>query len=118
MTNQITENTLSIEEVQVAFARSYGGLVGQLTLQNLGLEKQVQSLRQLCSDAEEVAFGLKQDNANLIKNQIAHEDEIHRLEAEIAALIEAGPTADQIAMQAKAIIDGVAKEKAAPIEAA
>lgn len=113
MTNQITEKTLSIEEVQVAFAKSYGGLVSQLTLQNLGLEKQNQSLQNRLSDVEEVAFGLKQDNFNLIKNQVA-------LEAEIAVLIEAGPTADKIATQAKAIIDGgtAGKEKAVSAETA
>ncbi len=136
MTNQIpAENTLSIEEVRAAFAKSYGGLVGQLTLQNLSLEKQVQSLQSRLSDVEEIAFGLKRDNANLIKSQVT-------LEAEIAALIKAGPTADQIAAQGKAVIDGVTtdtekinkyedtetiasfaaanygKEKAAPVEAA
>lgn len=123
MTNQIpAENTTTSEEIQAAFGQSYGPMIGQLTFQKLALEKQNQSLQSRLGDVEEIAFGLKRDNANLIKNQIAREGEVYRLEAEIAALSEAGPTADQIAAQGKAIIDGdgetAGKEKAASTEAA
>lgn len=87
MTNQQPiENTISIEQIQAAFAQAFGPTIGQLVFQKLNLEMQIQALQARLADIETKAFGIEQDNARLIKAQIALEDEGFGLKAENTTL--------------------------------
>lgn len=113
MKGQISpENTISPDEISLAFAQSYEPAIGRLTFDNLQLKRQVQVLQSQLSELGTAFSNLEQDNAKLIKNHIKYEDRIYQLEAELKALIEAGPTYDQIAAQAKAIINDVSSIEA------
>ncbi len=86
MTTQPPENTIPQEIIQAAFAQSYGPAIGQLTFQKLNLEMQNQALQARLADIETKAFGIEQQNANLIKAQIALEDGAFNLKSEVTTL--------------------------------
>jgi len=113
VTNRIkAEDTVTIDQLQAAFASSYGAVIGQLTIRNLSFEKQVQQLQieieqlqiEIGQQADKI-FWFEQKDAQLIEQNINFQDRIKELETTITELVEAGPTYDQIAAQAKAIID-------------
>ncbi len=117
MTNQIpSENTLSIEEVQTAFAKSYGRLVGQLTLQDLAQEKQIQLLQSRLDNTEEVTLALEQDNANLIKAQVSLENQIHILEDQAAKIIEQDQTIQKFMAEETEFVDRIQELEAKLVE--
>jgi hypothetical protein len=114
MTDQISaETAFSLEELQNAFSKSYGVPIGQLTIQNLLSEKRETALNTKIVTLEKEVVNLQQENCRLISAQINLENQIHTLETKLAKSIDAGHTYDQIAAQAKAIINE-SQEKAAP----
>ncbi len=112
---QPPENTISPETIQVAFAQAYGPSIGQLTFQKLNLEMQNQALQNRLADVEPKAFdietkafGTEQQNANLIKAQIALEDEAFNLRAEVTELVDRNQELEAELAECRA------NEKAAP----
>ena len=95
MTKQIpAENTISIEELQSAFSQSYGALIGQLTIKNLSLEKQ---LRAQAAFIQEMTT----NEAALVQNLQELEDELSELKSSSHTL---SPAQREIAAQGSAII--------------
>ncbi len=73
--NQISpENTVSIEELQGAFSQSYGVLIGQLTIKNLSLEKQLKAQAKFIQE-------MTTNEAALVQNLQELEDELIELKS-------------------------------------
>lgn len=126
---QRNEIRLSPAEISAAYAESYGLVIGPLTM-NLSLsQKQVFLLQSNIAQIEADNAELERQNSQLVAGAIVYEDRIHvlenelatrptpervaDLEAQIAQLIEAGPTVAQTAGRELAKTEGRNK-KAAP----
>jgi hypothetical protein len=108
MTDQ-SENSFSVEELQMAMAKSYGLTIGHLTTQGLLLEKQVNKLQFHRAEFE-------RQNSQLIAGAVAYEKRIAELEAENARLRRGEFTANEIAAQGSVIANEARIKKAAPVD--
>lgn len=110
MTNQQQpENLITPDEVSAAF----GSIIGRVTFEKLESQKRAELLQVRIAELESAYLNLKEENSQLVANQIKYEDHIHELEkslvtrptseqvaaleAQVKQLIEAGPTIAQMA---------------------
>jgi predicted RNase H-like nuclease (RuvC/YqgF family) len=92
MTEIPEQNVLSIPEISAEFSASYGLAIGQLTVEKLNLQKQVQALQASITHLGAENANLKAENSNLIKAHISLEGQVMGLQKEL----EARPTPEDV----------------------
>lgn len=93
MTTPPEENTITPDEISLAFSETFAPTIGRLTFENLRLKKEVQKLLSRIANMDAQNTQLKNDYTNMARTRIDFESQIHNLQKELSAR----PTAEDVA---------------------